>query len=160
MLGGLGLAVGMLAACDVAAPPPTPRPIPTPVRKDVQPTAPVPTPTPEPGSTSRILLEAEDFVPDGAAPGTSPSQGWRPIKVGQGNYMVDSIGASHVSGEALLYAPADAVGARAILDSTVPRAGQYRLLARYEYPARECHVRFAVGVEQPGRLPARVELGA
>src|SRR6187200_2254618 len=109
MLGGLGLAVGMLAACDVAAPPPTPRPIPTPVRKDVQPTPPPPTASPEPGTTARLLLEAEDFVPSGSAPGTSPSQGWRPIRVGGGNYMVDSIGASHVSGESFLYAPADAV---------------------------------------------------
>ena len=31
--------------------------------------------------------------------------------------MVDSIGASHVSGESLLFARADDVGARAILDS-------------------------------------------
>src|SRR5262245_28861668 len=88
MPGGLGLAGTMLAACDVAARPPTPRPIPTPIRKDVQPSAPPPTATPEPGTTARILLEAEDFVPSGAAPGTSPSQGWRPIKAGAGNYMV------------------------------------------------------------------------
>src|SRR5688572_11501878 len=100
VLGGLGLAVGALAACDVAAPPPTPKPIPTPVRKAVEPTPPPPSPVPEAGGpVTRILLEAEDFVPAGAAPGTSPAQGWRPIAVGQGNYMVDSIGASHISGE-------------------------------------------------------------
>ena len=135
VLGGLGLAVGALTACDVAAPPPTPRPIPTPVRKAVEPTPPPPSPVPEAGGpVTRILLEAEDFVPAGAAPGTNPGQGWRPIGVGQGNYMVDSIGASHVSGESLLFARAEDVGARAYLDTSVPKAGQYRLLARYEYP--------------------------
>ena len=161
VLGGLGLAVGALTACDVAAPPPTPRPIPTPVRKAVEPTPPPPSPVPEAGGpVARILLEAEDFVPAGAAPGTNPGQGWRPIGVGQGNYMVDSIGASHVSGESLLFARAEDVGARAYLDTSVPKAGQYRLLARYEYPARELHARIAVSVEQSGRAPARVELGA
>jgi hypothetical protein len=159
LLGGLGLAVGALTACDVAAPPPTPRPIPTPVRKPIEPTAVPATPSPEAGAVTRILLEAEDFVPAGAAPGTSPGQGWRPIAVGQGNYMVDSIGASHASGASLLYARAEDVGARAYLDTSVPKAGQYRLLARYEYPSRELHARIAVIVEQSGRAPARVELG-
>jgi hypothetical protein len=160
LLGGLGLAVGALTACDVASPPPTPRPIPTPARKEAAPTVAPATPVPEAGGDIRILLEAEDFTPAGAAPGTTPSQGWRPITVGQGNYMVDSIGASHVSGETLLFAPADAVGARAFLDASVPKAGQYRLLARYEYPSPELHVRIAVLVEQSERPPARVELGS
>jgi hypothetical protein len=146
-------------ACDVAAPPPTPRPIPTPVRKEVAPTVVLPTPAPEPGSVTRVLLEAEDFVPAGAAAGTSPSQGWRAITVGQGNYMVDSIGASHVSGEELLHAPADADGARATIDAIVPRGGHYKLWARYEYPFRDYHVAFAVIVDQPGRGSVRLEYG-
>jgi hypothetical protein len=153
VVGGLGLAVGALAACDVAAPPPTPRPIPTPVRRETPAPPTPPPPSPEAGSgTVRLLLEAEDFLPEGP--------GWQAIRVGQGNYMVDSIGASHVSGGALLHAPAGAVGARAVAESTVPKAGQYRLLARYEYPAREYHVRLAVTVEQPDRPPGRVVLGA
>ena len=160
VLGGLGLAVGALTACDVASPPPTPKPIPTPVRKAAEPTALPATPSPEAGAVTRILLEAEDFVPAGAVPGTNPRQGWRPIAVGQGNYMVDSIGASHVSGESLLFARAEDIGARAILDGSVPKAGQYRLLARYEYPSKDLHARIAVVVEQSGRAPARVELGA
>ncbi|MCC7372542.1 MAG: hypothetical protein IT306_29280 [Chloroflexi bacterium] len=153
VLGGLGLAVGALAACDVAAPPPTPRPLPTPVRREtpVPPTVPPPSPEAD-SSVTRVLLEAEDFVPDGP--------GWKAIQVGQGNYMVDSIGASHVSGRALLHAPADAVGAKASLESAVPKAGQYRLLARYELPSRTHHTRIAVNVEQPDRPPGRVELGA
>jgi len=160
VLGGLGLAVGALTACDVASPPPTPRPIPTPVRRAVEPTPPPPSPVPEAGGpVTRILLEAEDFVPAGAAPGTTPGQGWRPIGVGRGNYMVDSIGASHVSGASLLFARAEDVGARAYLDTSVPRAGQYRLLARYEYPSKDLHARIAVTVEQSGRAPARVDLG-
>jgi hypothetical protein len=152
LLGGLGLAVGALAACDVASPPPTPRPLPTPVRKETVPTPAPPTPSPEPNSVGRLLLEAEDFTPDGP--------GWRAIKVGQGNYMVDSIGASHVSGESLLHAPADAVGAKASLNSTVARAGQHRLLACYEHPAHTHHTRVTVTVEQPGSAATRIELGA
>src|SRR5919204_6223273 len=61
----------------------------------------------------RVLLEAERFVGDG----------WRPIAVGEGNYMVDAIGASHVSGGRLLHAEADAVGATARTELVVPAAG-------------------------------------
>lgn len=151
-LGGVVAAVGALTACDVAAPPPTPRPIPTSVRPRAEPTPLPPTPSPEASGISRLLLEAEDFKPAGA--------GWQPIGVGQGNYMVDSIGASHVSGGTLLHAPADAVGAQATLDATVPKAAQYRLLARYEYPFRDYHVRVGLTIEQPDRPPIHVELGA
>jgi hypothetical protein len=150
-LGGVVAAVGTLAACDVTPPPPTPRPLPTPARLRAEPTALPPTPTPEASGISRVLIEAESFKPEGP--------GWRTILVGQGNYMVDSIGASHVSGGMLLHAPADAVGARAVADTAVPRADQYRLLARYEYPFRDYHVRMALTVEQAGRPAARLELG-
>src|SRR4051794_38374413 len=60
----------------------------------------------------RVLLEAERFV----------GEGWRPIAVGNGNYMVDAIGASHVSGGRLLHADAGAVGATARAELTVPGA--------------------------------------
>ena len=73
----------------------------------------------EPGTGSRrVLLEAERFATDG---------GWRPIAVGQGNYMVDTIGASHVSGGRLLHADAAAVGATARADLTPPGPGRYKL---------------------------------
>src|SRR3954468_8661299 len=151
-LGGIVSAVGALTACDVAAPPPTPRPIPTPTRARPEPAAPPPTPTPESGGIGRVLFEAEDFRPLGP--------GWQPIAVGRGNGMVDSIGASHISGGALLHARADAVGAQAVSDSNVPKAGPYRLIARYEYPFRDYHVRMGMIVQQPDHVPVRVELGA
>ena len=73
----------------------------------------------EPGTgPRRVLLEAERFATDG---------GWRPIAVGQGNYMVDTIGASHVSGGRLLHADAAAVGATARADLTPPGPGRYKL---------------------------------
>jgi hypothetical protein len=98
------------------------------------------------------VLEGEDFAPVGP--------GWQAIAAGRGNYMVDTIGASHISGGAVLHAPADAVGARAVLDTTVQRAGQYHLLTRYEYPFREYHVRVGITIEQADRPPAHLEIGA
>ncbi|MBA2450491.1 MAG: hypothetical protein H0V51_20945, partial [Chloroflexi bacterium] len=74
-------------------------------------------------------------------------------------YMVDSIGASHVSGGMLLHAPADATGARASLERPIPRDGRYKVWARYEYPYRDYHVLFQVSIEQPGRAPIRLEYG-
>ena len=74
--------------------------------------------------------------------------------------MVDSIGASHASGGMLLHAPADATGARASLERDVPRDGPYKVWARYEYPFRDYHVRVGLTIEQPGRAPVRLELGA
>src|SRR5689334_8142721 len=50
------------------------------------------------GEFHRTLVEAEDLKIE---------RGWRDIAVGEGNYMVDSIGASHVSGGRMLQAPAD-----------------------------------------------------
>jgi hypothetical protein len=143
--------VGALAACDLAPPPPTPRPLPT-ARPRVNPTLPPPTPTPDAGGIARIVLEGEDFTPVGP--------GWQPIAVGRGNYMVDAIGASHISAGTLLHAPASAIGAQAVLDTSVSKAGQYHLIARYEYPFRDYHVRMAVTVEQPDQPLARLEIGA
>ncbi|MCC6174606.1 MAG: hypothetical protein IT305_04805 [Chloroflexi bacterium] len=155
LLGGLALAGGTLAACEGAAPPPTPRPIPTPPPRQPRPT-PQPAVVTEAGSGPvRFLLEAEDFVPEPAPAG----HGWQPIRVGQGNYMVDSIGASHVSGEMLLHAPPGAFGARAMLDREIPQAGRYRVWARYEYPYPGYGARVALHVDQPGRSTARLDLG-
>ena len=49
---------------------------------------------------------------------------------------------------------------RPILDTSVSKAGQYHLIARYEYPFRDYHVRMAVTVEQPDQPLARLEIGA
>ncbi len=147
----MAAAVGALTACDLAPPPPTPRPLPT-ARPRVEPTPPPPTPTPETGAIARIVLEGEDFAPVGP--------GWQAIAAGRGNYMVDTIGASHISGGTVLHAPADAIGARAVLDTVVQRAGQYHLLTRYEYPFREYHARVGITIEQADRPPAHLEIGA
>ena len=154
LLVGAALPGGALAACQGAAPPPTPQPLAATPRAIASPSplSPTQVAAPEPGSQlARLVLEAEDFRPRGA--------GWRPIRVGEGNYMVDSIGASHISGEALLHAPADADGATASLETEIPRAGRYKVWARYEYPYRDYHVLFQVSIEQPGRAPIRLEYG-
>ena len=156
---------GVLAACQ-AAPPPVPTPAASPpatprarAPATVTPTASasrvVSATTTDGKEFARLVLEAEDFRPEGAA-----GSGWRPIPVGGGNYMVDSIGASHASGGMLLHAPAEAVGARASLEREIPREGRYKLWARYEYPFRDYQVRVALVIEQPGRAPVRLELGA
>src|SRR6266496_1743239 len=69
-----------------------------------------PVPVDTAGTIRRVLLEAEHFV----------GAGWRPIAVGEGNYMIDVIGASHVSGGRLLHADAEAIGATARADLRVP----------------------------------------
>ena len=161
--------VGVLSACGGAPPQGTPAPSPSSspaARADSA--APTPTATPRPASATttdgrefaRLVLEAEDFVPNTPPTSDSPSaSGWRPIPVGGGNYMVDSIGASHASGEMLLHAPADATGARASLERPIPRDGRYKVWARYEYPFRDYHARISLTIEQPGRASQRVALG-
>lgn len=94
------------------------------------------------GTIRRVLLEAERFVGDG----------WRAIAVGEGNYMVDAIGASHVSGGRLLHAEAGAIGAMARAILAVPGAGRYKLWARYEYPYPTYAVPFEITVEQAGSV--------
>ena len=44
-----------------------------------------------------VAVEAEDFAID---------KGWKVLKNGEGNYMVDIIGFCHISGERLLHLPA------------------------------------------------------
>ena len=88
-----------------------------------------------------VALEAEDFTVE---------NGWKVVKDGGGNYMVDIIGFNHISGERLLSIDAKDTTARAYRDVTLPAAGAYRLWARYEYPAF-CETRFRIVVEQGGK---------
>lgn len=88
-----------------------------------------------------VVVEAEDFT---------VTKGWKVIRNGQGNYMVDAIGFNHVSGERLLGIDGQDQTAAAHADVEVPAAGKYRLWVRYEYPAF-CETRFAVVVEQDGK---------
>jgi hypothetical protein len=88
-----------------------------------------------------LALEAEDFTVE---------KGWKVLRNGHGNYMVDSIGFNHISGERLLGIDEKDETAAAFHDVTVPEAGPYRLWVRYEYPAF-CETRFRVVVRQDGR---------
>jgi hypothetical protein len=89
-----------------------------------------------------VAIEAEDFTIE---------SGWKVIRNGHGNYMVDIIGFNHISGERLLGIDAKNDSASAYTDVQVPTAGKYRLWVRYEYPAF-CETRFRVIVEQGGKL--------
>src|SRR5258708_5565958 len=73
-----------------------------------------------------VAVEAEEFTIE---------KGWKVVKNGAGNYMVDMIGFNHISGERLLHLGARESTARARADIEVPVAGPYRLWVRYEYPA-------------------------
>ena len=88
-----------------------------------------------------LAVEVEDFTIE---------SGWKVIKNGHGNYMVDMIGFNHISGERLLGIDAKDETAAAYADVVVPTAGKYRLWVRYEYPAF-CETRFRVVVEQGGK---------
>jgi len=98
----------------------------------------------------KVVLEAENFHPLGP--------GWRPIKDGDGNYMVDSIGASHISGNMLLSAPVSSVNAKAVVATEIPVAGDYKIWARYEAPLYY-NCLFDVSVEQNGKEVFRHEYG-
>ncbi len=87
-----------------------------------------------------VAVEAEDF---------QVSTGWKVVKNGGGNYMVDMIGFNHLSGERLLSLDGKEEKGFAFLDVTIPEAGKYRLWVRYEYPAF-CETRFRVTIEQEG----------
>ncbi|MFQ3651704.1 MAG: hypothetical protein SNJ75_15375, partial [Gemmataceae bacterium] len=96
-----------------------------------------------------VVLEAEDF---------SVVSGWKPVRNGQGNSMVDIIGFSHVSGERLLHLPAQAASGLATRRIRLPEAGDYRLWIRYEY-ATETDNRFGLQIEQNGKLLLDVVVG-
>jgi hypothetical protein len=89
-----------------------------------------------------VAVEAEDFQVE---------SGWKVVRNGDGNYMVDIVGFNHISGERLLSLDAKDEKGSAFLDVTIPEAGPYRLWARYEYPAF-CETRFRVVVEQDGKV--------
>jgi hypothetical protein len=88
-----------------------------------------------------VAIEAEDFTIE---------SGWKVLKNGHGNYMVDIIGFNHISGERLLGLDSKNDDASAFMDVTIPETGAYRLWVRYEYPPF-CETRFAVIVQQNGR---------
>ncbi|GDY20210.1 hypothetical protein LBMAG56_15550 [Verrucomicrobiota bacterium] len=96
-----------------------------------------------------VAVEAEDFTIE---------SGWRVVKNGGGNYMVDIIGFQHISGERLLCLDSANAGA-AQLDIKVPVAGDFRLWVRYEYPPFT-DTRFEVEVVQGGRSVAKKLVGA
>ncbi len=96
-----------------------------------------------------VAVEAEDFTVE---------SGWRVIRNGEGNYMVDLVGFQHISGERVLHVDASNTTARAFLDVTVPTAGNHRLWVRYEYPPFT-DTRFQVSIEQGGREIARAQMG-
>src|SRR5580700_7961866 len=93
-----------------------------------------------------VAVGAEDFTIE---------SGWKVIRNGHGNYMVDIIGFNHISGERLLGIDHQTESASAYADIVVPQAGKYRLWVRYEYPAF-CETRFRVVVEQNGKVLDRV----
>src|SRR5262245_8700536 len=99
---------------------------------------------------SAVAIEAEDFTVEG---------GWKVVKNGEGNYMVDIIGFNHISGERVLSARADNSDASAFMDVTVPSFGEYRLWVRYEYPPVS-EARFRVQVIQEEKVGLDKVMGA
>jgi hypothetical protein len=97
-----------------------------------------------------VAVEAEDFQVE---------SGWKVVRNGRGNYMVDAIGFNHISGERLLCIDAKEDSASAFLDVTLPEAGKYRLWVRYEYPAF-CETRFRVQVQQDGKTVVDHPMGS
>jgi len=96
-----------------------------------------------------VAVEAEDFV---------VQRGWKAIRNGGGNYMVDIVGFQHISGERLLHADKADTSAVARADIRVPAAGDYRLWVRYEYPTFT-DTRFRVTLTQGGEVRARKIMG-
>ncbi len=97
-----------------------------------------------------VAIEAEDFKIE---------SGWKVIRNGHGNYMVDIVGFNHISGERLLGLDSKDDNASAFMDVTIPETGAYRLWVRYEYPAM-CETRIRVVVEQEGRTALSYVMGA
>jgi hypothetical protein len=97
-----------------------------------------------------VAVEAEDFTIE---------SGWKILRNGHGNYMVDIIGYNHISGERLLGLDSKNDNASAFMDVTIPEAGAYRLWVRYEYPPF-CETRFRVVVQQEERTAVDRILGA
>ncbi|MCL5674831.1 MAG: hypothetical protein M1501_03695, partial [Candidatus Omnitrophica bacterium] len=105
-----------------------------------------------------ILLEAEDFHPMNNGNIYPSNIGWVPIKDGHGNYMVDTIGASHFSGDMLLGAKADVSGAKAYKTTRIPETGAYKIWARYEDPLHY-NVLFQISIIQNNKIVFQHEYG-
>ncbi len=97
-----------------------------------------------------VAVEAEDFRIE---------RGWKVVRNGEGNYMVDLVGFNHISGERLLSADRRDTTASAYADVQIPEPGNYRLWVRYEYPPFT-DARFRVVVEQDGQARAEKAMGA
>jgi hypothetical protein len=105
-----------------------------------------------------LLLEAEDFHPMNGGFIFLSNQGWVPIKDAHGNYMVDTIGASHFSGEMLLQAKANVSGAKAYKMCNIPETGAYKIWARYEDPLHY-NVLFQISIIQNHKIVFQHEYG-
>ena len=96
----------------------------------------------------RLIAEAEDF--------TVVSGDWQVVPFGR-NYFASTFAITFLSRMACLGAPAQiAAGKEAVATQTVtvPRAGEYALLVRFEQPYN-FSVEFTVEVEQPGAAVQR-----
>lgn len=103
-----------------------------------------------PPPPAAVMIEAEDLKPQGP--------GWKVVAYGQGNYMVDIIGFSHIFGEHVLSAAAGLKDARAVGTVTVPEAGAYRVWSRFEQPTNTEN-RFRVELRQGGKLIGSAVMG-
>ncbi len=104
----------------------------------------------EPPPPKGVAIEAEDFKPVG--------EGWKVIKNGEGNYMVDIVGFNHISGERVLSAPSKAKDAKAVATVQIPEDGDYRVWSRYETPTGT-EERFRVEIRQEGKLAGSAVMG-
>ena len=95
-------------------------------------------------------MEAENFQPQGP--------GWKVVKNGEGNYMVDIIGFNHIMGERVLSAPANAKDAKAVATVQIPEAGEYRVWSRFETPTGT-EERFKIEIRQGGKLVGSAVMG-
>ena len=96
----------------------------------------------QPAAPSAAVVEAEDFKPQS----TPDPVGWKVVFNGQGNYMVDTIGFNHISGERLLSTDAHVTDAQATT-ITILEAGDYRVWSRFEQPTNTEN-RFRVEIRQ------------
>jgi hypothetical protein len=104
----------------------------------------------QPAPTAGVVVEGEDFKSQG--------DGWKTVFNGQGNYMVDIIGFSHISGERVLSGDAHSKGAKAVATVQIPEAGDYRVWSRFEQPTGTEN-RFEVIIQQNGKKVGSAVMG-
>ena len=92
-------------------------------------------------AATTLICEAEEFQPDG--------KGWQAKTLGT-NYYAATFANSFLSRKAYLGAPEQGETTRAKLDVTIPKAGAYLALARYEAPYR-FEAQFRLVIEQNGK---------